>query len=49
MWQTSYADGGAFHVRGYAGDSKQAHADHLLGIGRTLFPLLRDWRGRNSS
>jgi len=49
MWLTSYADGGAFHVRGYSGNSKQAHADHLLGIGRTLFPMLRDWRSHHSS
>jgi len=35
------ADRGHFHVRGYAGEDKPAHCDHLHAIGDTLLPLLR--------
>lgn len=41
MTLTSRADGGAFHVRGYAGRDTDAHCDHLYAMGDTLYPMLR--------
>lgn len=36
------ADRGDFHVRGYSGDDKAAHCDHLHAFGDTLLPYLRE-------
>jgi hypothetical protein len=38
----SSADHGAFHLRGYTGDTARDHCDHLQSIGRTLWPWLRE-------
>jgi hypothetical protein len=39
------ADKGDLHIRGFEGDDKPAHCDHLLGMARTLFPYLHDrWK-----
>lgn len=42
MQLVSKADGGNFHVRGYAGGDTHAHCDHLYAMGQTLYPMLRD-------
>jgi hypothetical protein len=42
MKLTSRADGGAFHVRGYAGRDTDAHCDHLYALGDTLYSMLRE-------
>ena len=42
MLLTSRADRGHFHVRGYAGNDKPDHCDHLHAIGDTLLPYLRE-------
>jgi len=42
MQLTSKADGGNFHVRGYAGGDTHSHCDHLYAMGQTLYPLLRE-------
>jgi hypothetical protein len=42
LHQTSSADRGAFHLRGYAGDTAKDHCDHLLSLSRTLLPMLRE-------
>jgi hypothetical protein len=45
MQLTSYADRGSFHVRGFAGEDKAAHANHLHAIGDLLLPFLAErWR-----
>lgn len=45
MRLTSQADFGAFHVLGFSGNDKQAHADQLHAFGDTLLPYLRErWR-----
>lgn len=38
----SQADYGCFHVLGFCGDDKQAHADQLHALGDTLLPYLRE-------
>jgi hypothetical protein len=42
MQLVSKADGGNFHVRGFAGGDTHAHCDHLYAMGETLYPMLRD-------
>jgi hypothetical protein len=42
MVMTTTADKANLHVRGFEGEDKAAHCDHLFGIGETLFPMLRD-------
>lgn len=42
MVQKSSGDRGHFHVRGYAGDDKAAHCDHLHAFGDILLPHLRE-------
>lgn len=32
-----------FHVLGYKGQTAEAHGDHLRALGKTVFPLLRDF------
>jgi hypothetical protein len=45
MELTSKADRGSLHVRGFAGEDKQAHANQLYGFGDLLLPYLRErWR-----
>lgn len=45
MELTSRADRGSFHVRGFAGQDKAAHANQLYGFGELLLPYLRErWR-----
>jgi hypothetical protein len=45
MELTSRADRGSFHVRGFAGMDKAAHANQLYGFGDLLLPYLRErWR-----
>lgn len=45
MQLTSTADRGSFHVRGFAGEDKAAHANQLHGFGDLLLPYLRErWR-----
>jgi hypothetical protein len=47
MVQSSAADRGHFHVRGYAGNDKTAHCDHLHAFGDILLPYLRErWAKR---
>lgn len=46
MVLTSSADMGAFHLRGYAGEDRAAHAAHQRALGITLLPLLRAWWAR---
>lgn len=42
---TSRADRGSFHVRGFAGQDKPAHANQLYAFGDLLLPYLRErWR-----
>jgi hypothetical protein len=36
------ADRGEFHVRGFGGDDKAAHCDHLHAFGDILLPYLRE-------
>jgi hypothetical protein len=40
MVMTSRADEGSFHLLGFAGGTPDAHCEHLLELGQTLFPLL---------
>jgi hypothetical protein len=40
MQETSQADLGGFHVRGFAGGGTDAHCDQLYAIGQTLFTQL---------
>jgi len=41
----SRADRGAFHVRGFAGQDKPAHANQLYSVGDLLLPYLKErWR-----
>lgn len=42
MRLTSKADYGAFHILGFSGNDKQAHADQLHAFGDTLLPYLRE-------
>ena len=42
MTQTSRADREGFHLRGYSGDDKAAHCDHLFAFGDLLFTPLRE-------
>jgi len=42
MIQTSRADREGFHMRGYAGDDKAAHCDHLFAFGDLLLTPLRE-------
>ncbi|MDX2052461.1 MAG: hypothetical protein SFV15_08730 [Polyangiaceae bacterium] len=42
MRLTSQADSGAFHVLGFSGNDKKAHADQLHALGDTLLPYLRE-------
>jgi hypothetical protein len=45
MELTSRADRGSFHVRGFAGQDKPAHANQLYAFGDLLLPYLRErWR-----
>jgi hypothetical protein len=45
MELTSMGDRGSFHVRGFAGEDKAAHASHLHAFGDLLLPYLRErWR-----
>ena len=45
MELTSMADRGSFHVRGFAGEDKAAHANQLYAFGDVLLPYLRErWR-----
>lgn len=45
MELTSRADRGSFHVRGFAGQDKPAHANQLYSFGDLLLPYLRErWR-----
>jgi hypothetical protein len=45
MELTSRADRGAFHVRGFAGQDKPAHANQLYSFGDLLLPYLKErWR-----
>jgi hypothetical protein len=45
MELTSRADRGSFHVRGFAGQDKPAHANQLYSFGELLLPYLRErWR-----
>jgi hypothetical protein len=41
MKLTSRADHEGFHMRGFAGDDKAAHCDHLFAFGDLLLPLLK--------
>jgi hypothetical protein len=42
---TSRADRGSFHVRGFAGQDKAAHANQLYAFGDLLLPYLKErWR-----
>ncbi len=41
MTMISRADAGDFHVEGYAGQDKAAHADQLHAFGDTLLPYLK--------
>src|SRR5450432_4122165 len=44
MTQTSRADREGFHMRGYSGDDKAAHCDHLFAFGELLLtPLHERW------
>jgi hypothetical protein len=42
MTQTSRADREGFHMRGYSGDDKAAHCDHLFAFGELLLTPLRE-------
>ena len=42
MMQTSKADREGFHMRGYSGDDKAAHCDHLFAFGELLLSPLRE-------
>ena len=45
MELTSRADKGSFHVRGFAGEDKPAHANQLYSFGDLLLPYLKErWR-----
>jgi len=45
MELTSRADRGSFHVRGFAGQDKAAHANQLYSFGDLLLPYLKErWR-----
>lgn len=45
MELTSRADSGSFHVRGFAGQDKPAHCNHLYAFGDLLLPYLKErWR-----
>ena len=45
MELTSRADRGSFHVRGFAGQDKTAHANQLYSFGELLLPYLKErWR-----
>lgn len=45
MELTSRADKGSFHVRGFAGEDKAAHANQLYSFGDLLLPYLKErWR-----
>jgi hypothetical protein len=45
MELTSRADKGSFHVRGFAGEDKPAHANQLYAVGDLLLPYLKErWR-----
>ncbi len=45
MELTSRADKGSFHVRGFAGEDKPAHANQLYAFGDLLLPYLKErWR-----
>ncbi|HYQ17471.1 MAG TPA: hypothetical protein VEQ58_16980 [Polyangiaceae bacterium] len=45
MEMTSRADSGSFHVRGFAGQDKPAHANQLYSFGDLLLPYLKErWR-----
>jgi hypothetical protein len=44
MTLTSRADANGFHVRGFSGDDKAAHCDHLFAFGELLLtPLHERW------
>lgn len=44
MTQTSRADREGFHLRGFAGEDKAAHCDHLFAFGELLLtPLAERW------
>ncbi|MEO8904318.1 MAG: hypothetical protein ABI488_18290 [Polyangiaceae bacterium] len=44
MMQISRADREGFHMRGYSGDDKSAHCDHLFAFGELLLtPLAERW------
>jgi len=44
MTQISRADREGFHMRGYTGDDKAAHCDHLFAFGELLLtPLAERW------
>ncbi len=44
MTLTSRADANGFHMRGFAGDDKAAHCDHLFAFGELLLtPLHERW------
>jgi hypothetical protein len=44
MTLTSRADREGFHLRGFAGEDKAAHCDHLFAFGELLFtPLAERW------
>jgi hypothetical protein len=40
MKKTSHAEKGSFIVDGYAGENADAHCDHLLALGTTMYPAL---------
>jgi hypothetical protein len=45
MELTSRGDRGSFHVRGFAGEDKPAHANQLYSFGDLLLPYLKErWR-----
>jgi hypothetical protein len=45
MMQTSRADREGFHMRGFSGEDKAAHCDHLFAFGELLLTPLRErWR-----
>lgn len=45
---TSYGSRQGLKVYGFAGNSRQAHCDHLHAIGDTLFPVLKEHWGKTS-
>ena len=42
MTLTSRADREGFHMRGFSGDDKAAHCDHLFAFGELLLTPLRE-------